>query len=78
MNVKGASIVVWVNEAGEVIEAKKAHKETGEPIGDIDYGQDEIAKNKKIVGGTYKTRLMYPNTCCWKQAQGNGWVCQPC
>lgn len=79
MNVKGASLVVWVNQEGEVIEAMLADKDTGAPIsGEIPYGPDEIAKNKKIVRGALKTRLMYPNSCCWKQITNNGWVCGPC
>lgn len=80
MNIKGAALVVWVNEDGEVIEAMKADKETGAPIPgeEITYGPEENAKNKKIVRGALKTRLMYPNSCCWKQLIGNGWVCGPC
>lgn len=77
--MKGASLVVYVNEDGEVIGARNVKKETGE-IGDdnIQYGPDEIKANKKFVGGNHKTRLLYTNPCCWKWISGIGWVCGPC
>lgn len=79
MKVKGASLILWVNEAGEVIEAKNVHKETGDPISeDIQYGPDEIKANKKFVGGAYKNKIRYPNSCCWVFVPGVGWVCRPC
>ncbi len=76
--MKGASLVVYVDENGEVISAKNVHKEEGNILeGEIQYGEEEISKNKKIVGGTFKTKLMYPNACCWRLIGGK-WVCVPC
>jgi|APFre7841882630_1041343.scaffolds.fasta_scaffold338991_1 hypothetical protein len=76
--MKGSSLVVYVNEDGEVIGAKNMHKESGNIIeGEIEYGPEEKSKNKKIVGGALKTKLRYPNSCCWKLV-GSKWVCGPC
>ncbi len=77
--MKGASLVVYLNEDGEVIAAKNVNKQSGEILkGEIEYGEDEKKANKKIVGGAFKTRLWYPNACCWRHLRGNGWVCGPC
>jgi len=76
--MKGASLVVYVNEDGEVIGAKNVDKEKGQILeGEIEYGPDEKKANKKIVGGALKTKLMYPNRCCWVLVGGQ-WVCLPC
>jgi hypothetical protein len=77
--MKGASLVVYVNDDGEVIGAKNLDKVTGDiREGEIQYGEEERKANKKIVGGAYKTKLRYPNVCCWKNVPGIGWVCGPC
>jgi hypothetical protein len=76
--VEGASLIVWVNDAGEVIEAKNADKRTGDPVGgDIKYGPEELKANKKFVGGAFKNKIRYPNSCCWKLTP-SGWICGPC
>jgi NDP-sugar pyrophosphorylase family protein len=77
--MKGARIVVYVNDDGEVIGARNVHPDTG-VIGDdnIQYGKDEIAANKRIHGGAHKTKLRYPNVCCWKYMPGVGWICVAC
>lgn len=74
MNVKGASLVVWVNENGEIIEAKEAHKDNGTPISDVKYDPGE---KRRMVKGERSTRLMYTNPCCWRWTP-SGWVCGPC
>ncbi len=77
--MKGARLVVFVNADGEVIGAKNVDPDSG-AIGDdkITYGKDEIAASKKIVGGKYKSKIMYPNVCCWRYKVGVGWVCVTC
>lgn len=75
--MKGASLVVYVNAEGEVIHAKNCD-EIGNPTNtDPEYGAEEQSKNKKFVGGNYKTRLWYPNACCWRLIGGK-WQCVPC
>jgi hypothetical protein len=77
--MKGASLIVYVNDNGEVIGAKNVNRENGQILeGEIEYGVEEKKADKKIVGGALKTRLMYPNACCWVKLPGNGWVCLPC
>jgi hypothetical protein len=77
--MKGASLVVYVNADGEVIHAANVDPKTGEILeGPIQYGPEENGQNKKIFGGVKKTMLRYPNSCCWRQITGNGWVCGPC
>jgi hypothetical protein len=76
--MKGSSLVVYVNEEGEVIGARNVHKESGKILeGEINYGDEEKKHNKKIVGGTLKTVLMYPNACCWRRV-GTTWLCGKC
>ncbi len=76
--MKGASLVVFVNGDGEVIGARNVDPNTG-TIGDenIKYGPNEIAANKKFVGGNHKNTIRYPNACCWRQT-ATGWVCGQC
>ncbi|MCL5023886.1 MAG: hypothetical protein M1497_11070 [Nitrospirae bacterium] len=77
--MKGARLAVYVNDNGEVIGAVNVDPDTG-AIGDgnIKYGPDEIAANKKFHGGKHTTRLLYTNPCCWVYMPGSGWICRPC
>jgi hypothetical protein len=78
ITMKGASLVVYVNEDGEVVGAKNVDKETGNALNtDPEYGPEEQKMNKKFVGGNFKTKLWYPNACCWKLIGGK-WVCVSC
>jgi hypothetical protein len=73
--MKGASLVVYVNESGEVIGAKNINKEQGNVRETpIEYGDEEIKIGKKIVGGTKPTKLYIHNGCCWRLIGGK-WVC---
>jgi hypothetical protein len=75
--MKEASLVVYVNAEGEVIDAKNCD-EAGNPTNtDPEYGPEEQKMNKKFVHGNFKTRLWYPNACCWKKI-GNTWQCVSC
>ncbi len=76
--MKDASLVLFVDDNGEVMHALNVDKESGKILTtDIADGEEENKANKKIVGGKLKSRIVYPNTCCWKFLNGK-WVCVPC
>jgi hypothetical protein len=75
--MKGASLVVYVNENGEVIGAKNINKKEGNVLETpIVYGEEEMKIGKKIVGVNKPTRLYIHNGCCWKSIGGK-WICSP-
>ncbi len=77
--MKGARLLVYVNDDGVIIGAKNVDPVTGVPNDmEIPYGPNEIAENKKFHGGKRTSRLLYTNPCCWRYVAGTGWVCQPC
>jgi len=61
---KKASIIIHVNEDGEIISAKNVD------LSEIQYDPDE---KRKIDGA----RIYTPNGCCWKLTS-SGWKCLTC
>ena len=68
--MKKASIVVYVDEDGNIIDAKNVDQT------EIQYGEEERKANKKIAGGAVVSRIYTPNGCCWRLVNGM-WQCSP-
>jgi hypothetical protein len=76
--MKGASLVVFLDETGVVMYAANVDPKTGEILNTpIEYGPEEIKQNKKFFKGNSQCMIRYPNSCCWKLVAGK-WVCGPC
>lgn len=61
---KKASIIIHVNEDGEIVSAKNVD------LTPIKYD----SKEKRRMDGA---RIYTPNGCCWRQTP-TGWKCLPC
>lgn len=62
-----ASLIVYLNEAGEVIHVRNVD------LSEVEYDKDERDRNRTMIGA----RIFTPNGCCWRLTP-TGWKCLPC